>query len=173
MTKVEFTEKYRALENLLYRFAIKLTKSEAAAKDLLQETAMKAYTKRDSFSGTSKFKSWISTIMYNSFINNYRSRKRRLQLADNIVAKNSILNPDQKVVNNGYKNLIKADLDKHVEAIGDKSRAALKLHIQGYQYTEISEKLNIPTGTVKSRINYARKKARKSILQMGLYRQTA
>ena len=172
MTKQEFTRNYTTIENLLYRFAIKLTKSEARAKDLLQETALKAFTKRASFRGK-QFKSWISTILYNTFITDYRASQRRRKLAEHIKVSNIVAPAASETHNSGYLNLLKDDVETQLLKAGPKSRAALSLHTEGYAYKEISEELNVPLGTVKSRINYAREQAKTRIIQMGLSYQCA
>lgn len=171
MTNSEFTRKYQTIENLLFRFAIKLTKSEAKAKDLLQDTALKAYSKRESFKGN-QFKSWVSTIMYNTFINHYRAAKRRAKLVEHLQIKN-LMAPKRESTNKGYLKLLEDDVQKQIEAVGPKSKAALSLHTKGYAYKEISDELNIPIGTVKSRINYAREKAKTKIIRMGLTQRYA
>jgi len=172
MTTTEFTRNYTPLENLLFRFAIKLTKSEARAKDLLQDTALKAFTKRNSFKGK-QFKSWVSTIMYNTFISNYRSAKRRAKLVENIKVSSVIMSASSETRNIGYLQLLKDDVEAQIQSVGPKSRAALSLHTKGYAYKEISQELGVPLGTVKSRINYAREQAKTKILQMGLATQCA
>lgn len=172
MTKIEFEKSYEDVQDTMFRFAYKLTKSESAANDLLQETALKAYTKRKSFSRKSPFKSWFSTILYNNFINEYRKRTNRTKLENHVrTIKNLLPNPNQR--NNGYLKLVKEDIEKEISSVGPKCRKAFKMFIEGYQYKEISDKLNIPTGTVKSRINYARQIAKRRITNLGLYAQGA
>jgi len=162
MTKPEFTRLYSDVEIYLFRFAKKLTKSEFEAKDLVQETVLRAYNKKDSFRKSTSFKSWISTIMFHSFVSAYRKEKRQMnyrrEINDLLVIPVSTAHS-----NDGYHSLIQEDITVQLDVLSPKMRATFELHIQGYRYAEISDILEIPSGTVKSRINYARVQLRKCL----------
>jgi RNA polymerase sigma-70 factor (ECF subfamily) len=74
MNQVEFQRRWYELESLLFGFAMKLTRNKEEAKDLMQETVLKAYRNRDRFRINTNFKAWTTTIMRNTFINAYRKK---------------------------------------------------------------------------------------------------
>ena len=77
MTAIEFNHQLITLEEKLARFALSLTSNKDDAKDLLQETMLKAITYRDQFVQYTNLKAWTYTIMKNTFINNYRRNVRQ------------------------------------------------------------------------------------------------
>lgn len=163
MTNQEFIAKTDELNNLLFSFALRLTRSRQDAEDLMQETAIKAYKYRENFAEGTNFKSWISTIMRNTFINQYRKRKTRRHLnqpttevTENIVNKNI-------VANSGEQNLRMQEMKRMMDSIGKIYSVPFMMFYRGYEYQEIAEKLNIPIGTVKSRIFSARVKMKQLI----------
>jgi len=74
MTSTEFQEKFNNLHDLLFAFAMKLTRDTENAKDLMQETACRAFKHRMRFKTGTNFKAWCTTIMRNTFINDYRTK---------------------------------------------------------------------------------------------------
>ena len=163
MTNHEFTTKTNELNNLLYAFALRLTRSRQDAEDLLQETTIKAYKYRNNFAAGTNFKSWISTIMRNTFINQYRKAKTRRHLnhpttevTQNIVSRNV-------VANSGEQTLRMQEMQRMLDSIGRLYSVPFLLFYKGFEYQEIAEQLNIPIGTVKSRIFTARVKMKQMI----------
>jgi len=163
MTNQEFTAKTQELNNLLFAFALRLTRSRQDAEDLMQETQIKAYKYRDNFAEGTNFKSWISTIMRNTFINQYRKRKTRRHLnqpttevTENIISKNV-------VANSGEQNLRMQEMKRMMNSIGKIYSIPFMMFYRGYEYQEIARELNIPIGTVKSRIFSARVKMKAMI----------
>lgn len=158
MTNQEFNAKTQELNNLLFAFALRLTRSRQDAEDLMQETKIKAYKYRENFAPGTNFKSWISTIMRNTFINQYRKAKTRRHLnqpttevTENIISKNI-------VANSGEQNLRMQEMKRMMNSIGEIYSVPFMMFFNGYEYQEIARNLNIPIGTVKSRIFSARVK---------------
>lgn len=163
MTTQEFTSKTQEYNNLLFAFALRLTRSRQDAEDLVQETAIKAYRYRDSFAEGTNFKSWISTIMRNTFINNYRKAKTRSHLnyaTDEVTANIEVKNV---VANSGEQNLRMQEMKRMLNSMGEIYSVPFLMFYKGYEYQEIAEELNIPIGTVKSRIFSARVKMKQMI----------
>ncbi len=157
MSQIEFTQKYISLQTMLLNFAKQLTQNEEDARDLLQETALKAFKYRQKYRNDTNLSAWLMTIMRNTFINNYRKQKRRQVLNDR-TANNHLLNSGEATVRNkGEENATLSELEVVMEQVPAWAKVPLLMHIQGYQYDEIAEELDIPLGTVKSRIYYARK----------------
>jgi RNA polymerase sigma factor (sigma-70 family) len=158
MTALEFSRELIRLNDNMERFARRLTYNAEEAKDLLQDTYLKALTCRDQFVEFTNLNAWTYTIMKNTFINNYRKSVRENTAFDNSetlfllnnFAESPLLRPDSEVT---YKEII-SDID----ALEDKIKTPFRMHTEGYKYQEIAETLNVKIGTVKSRIFGARKK---------------
>ena len=163
MTAIEFNNSLISLEDSLERFALSLTSNRDEAKDLLQETYVKALTYRDKFEEFTNLKAWTYTIMKNTFINNYRKSKRENTTLDNtkdlfylnITRESPLMNPDSEFSHQ--------ELSRAVNSLDDEFRVPFLMHTEGYKYKEIAEKLNLKIGTVKSRIFFTRKKLMESL----------
>lgn len=162
MSPVEFNEKFNPLNDRLFGFAMRLTKNKEDAKDLMQETIFKAFRNRDRFRPGTNFKAWVSTIMRNSFINNYRKKKTRNQIEQpvddlQIAAGNKAIN------GNAYTSIMAKEILSMVDELSDLYAVPFMMHYQGYEYQEIAQNLSVPMGTIKSRIHTARKKLKDMI----------
>ena len=163
MTNQEFTSKTQELNNLLFAFALRLTRSRQDAEDLMQETTIKAFKYRDRFAEGTNFKSWISTIMRNTFINNYRKAKTRRHLNHTADEVTENIEVKTVVANSGEQNLRMQEMKRMLNSIGDLYSVPFLMFYKGYEYQEIAQHLNIPIGTVKSRIFSARVKMKQLI----------
>lgn len=146
------------LEKKLSRFAVSLTFDRDDAKDLLQETMLKAFTYRKQFVNHNNLKAWAYTIMKNTFINNYRRTLRQQTTLDS--SKNLyFLNQSRKIYDvepdSHYSAL---EINKLIDGLSDDLKVPFKLLLEGYKYKEISDMLDLKIGTVKSRIFFTRKK---------------
>ena len=135
-------------ENLqpLKIFALKLTGDAVRAEELLQETSIKVLLKADSFVYNSNFGGWASTIMHHTFLNE-RLRSSR----STAVANNTLFDGEYS---DSYVDI--KEITGAIETLPAEYRRAFSLYVDGYKYHEISDELNIPIGTVKSRIHAAR-----------------
>ena len=162
MTTVEFNERFDKLEQLLFAFAMKLTRNREEAKDLMQETIFRAYNNKDRFTLGTNFKAWMTTIMRNTFINNYRKKKTRNKVEQPI--EDFLFAIENKGVrNDGEGNIMMRELQGMVNSLKDGYRIPFMMFFRGYQYNEIAEHMNLPMGTVKSRIFFARKQLKEKI----------
>lgn len=163
MTSIEFQDKLSPIRDLLFAFALKLTRNQEDAKDLMQETLTRAYGNLHRFQSGTNFKAWVSTIMRNSFINNYRKKKTRNRVEkpvdDFLFAIESTF-----VSGNAHSEIMQKELTNIVDRLDEGYKTPFLMFFQGYHYNEISQQMNIPMGTVKSRIFFARKKL-KSMVQ--------
>lgn len=157
MTTSDFNKETNKIESLLFGFAMKLTRNKENAKDLMQETLMRCYDKRDRFQEGTNFKSWATTVMYNSYINHYRRAKTRNAVLKPVEDIGNISSANSKLGNPESKILLK-ELKSMVNTLGDIYKVPFQMFVKGYHYDEIAEQLNVPMGTIKSRIFYARKK---------------
>ena len=163
MTKFDFNQSFNALTPSLKSFAFNLTKDREEAKDLYQETAIRAITNRDKFKKGTNLKAWLFTIMKNIFINNYRKKSKTNTIMDN-TDNMYFLNSSSATINNGAgTNIMMEELSGMIKSLDDSIRIPFEMHYVGYKYQEIADQLNLPLGTVKSRIFFARKELKHMI----------
>jgi len=164
MSTVEFNTKFGQLSQALNAFAYNLTKNAEDAKDLFQETAFRAMSNRDKFNPGTNFKAWLLTIMKNIFINDYRKKVKAntiLDSTDNLFYLNSI---SKSISNSAESNIMMEELLIMVDKLDDSLKIPFQMHFDGFKYQEIADELDLPLGTVKSRIFFARKELKTMIL---------
>ncbi len=164
MTIVEFNGRLSDLTGMLQTFAYNLTKNSEEAKDLYQETAYRALANRDKFRPGTNFKAWMFTIMKNIFINNYRRKVKANTIIDTTDNQFYLNSGSYAVGNSAESELTLKELNALVAALDDNTRIPFLMHFEGYKYQEIADHLNLPLGTVKSRIFFARKELKERIL---------
>ena len=163
MTALEFNTRFEELRPTMFAFAMKLSRNTEDANDLMQETSFRAFRSLERFQDGTHFKSWISTILRNNFINEYRKRKTRNKIEAPVEeAFNTIANM-QTAVSNPQSIILIKELKDLISDLEDAYRIPFIMHYQGYAYDEIAENLNLKMGTVKSRIYYARKQMKGKI----------
>ena len=165
MTTVQFYNQISLLENQLLAFSIKLTSNMDDAKDLVQETTFKALKYRSKYSDNTNFKAWILTIMKNTFLNNYKRSKKILNTFQD-QSLDSVRSESMDQSTYGYIDL--KDINASINALEDLYKIPFQKFVEGYKYDEIAEQLNIPIGTVKSRIFFARKKLQTALSDYSL-----
>lgn len=155
----EFLPELRAL----YNFGYRLTLDEDDARDLVQETYLKAFRFIDSFRKGTNAKAWLFRILKNGFINEYRKKKKEPAKVDYQDIEN-IYNADEAT---GSMNA-ELRVESLQEELGDEISGALNTldedfrtvillcDVEGFKYEEIAEILDIPIGTVRSRLHRAR-----------------
>ena len=157
MSTIEFDSKFDFLTTPLNSFAYNLTKNQEDAKDLYQETAFRAMTNREKFRPGTNFKAWTFTIMKNIFINNYRKKVKRNTIIDTTDNQFFLNSGNNVVANEAGRNILMQELKKMIAELDDSIKTPFMLHYTGYKYQEIAKDLDLPLGTVKSRIFFARK----------------
>jgi len=157
MSTIEFYDALTNLESYLKSFAMSYTRNEEDAKDLTQETMLKAITYKDYYTPQTNFKAWVFTIMRNIFINQYRRKTKSNTIFDN--SKDMFLLTNAPGKSNMPENYMDGlELEKQIHKLDADYLEPFQMHFQGFKYKEIAEKLDIPIGTVKSRIFLARKR---------------
>ena len=162
METVNFKTEVLAIQDELLRFAFKLTNDPKEANDLLQETTLRALDNENEFTGATNFRGWMYTIMRNIFINNYRKQVRDqtfINYADNPYSKDIAF--DNTEATYDPKEIYRA-----VNRLPKEYRIPFSMHIAGFKYRDIAEKLNIPLGTVKSRIAFTRKRLQSELAEL-------
>jgi len=161
MTALEFNCYLDQVKPHLNRYAYMLTANCENARDLVQDTFFKALANQDKFRDDINFKAWTFTIMRNIFINNYRkgSKYRRIDHQ-----------PDHYSITQKYVSVDNPDggitmqqIAEAIDLLEYDYKMPLLMHVQGFKYHEIAQKLNLKMGTVKSRIFLSRKKLGQSL----------
>jgi len=158
MTSLEFNHKLISLEDNMERFALSLTYNTEKAKDLLQETYLKALTYKDKYTEVANFKAWAFTIMKNTFINNYRKSVRENTIFFKIENLSLLTNLQESQLERPDSEIASGEINNEIEALDDEFKIPFRMHAEGYKYKEIAQSLNLKIGTVKSRIFFARRK---------------
>ena len=160
---MEFNHKLISMEDRLERFALSLTSDREAAKDLLQETYLKALSSKDKFIEFTNFEAWAYTIMKNTFINNYRKAVRQNTIVDTTKDLYYLNNSREAINEKPDSTFQQKEINKHINALQDELKVPFLMHTKGYKYKEIADELNLKIGTVKSRIFFTRKKLMESL----------
>lgn len=162
MSDQEFSIYFDQIEDLLFGFAIQLTRDREEAKELLQETAVRAYCNIHRFTVGSNFKAWCSTIMRNYFINRYHQKKTRNRVECSL--EDMLPTLENKLITfNIHTNMRHKELLEIISKLSEIYRVPFMMHYKGYEYKEIASSLKVPIGTVKSRIHYARTRLKKHL----------
>ncbi|MFW5872603.1 MAG: RNA polymerase sigma factor [bacterium] len=158
MTAAEFNQKIIDLQPSLERFALSLTTNQEEAKDLVQETYLKAITYRDKFIHYTNLKAWLFTILKNTFINTYRKAVRENTAVDQTPDLYYLNQTKDRYVPTPDSNISQEEIIKKIDELEEEFRIPFVMHTSGFKYKEIADTLNLKIGTVKSRIFFTRKK---------------
>jgi len=138
-------------------FALTLTRDNESARDLLQETLLRALINREKYHVGTNIKAWLYTIMRNIFINDYRKSKKYTIVKDD-TPNEILLNSKQSIVsNNAETGLALKDIQASIHQLPVIYKDPFVLYYEGYKYNEIASLYKEPLGTIKSRIHFARK----------------
>lgn len=167
MTQFEFSLMVEREASPLRNYAYQLTRNVEDANDLVQETMLKAFTYHNRFMEGTNLKGWLYTIMKNSFINNYRRLVKRNTFIDSTDNTYYLDAPSHVTINEGEIKFLKKDLAEAIETLPPDLKKTFTMNVKGFKYHEIAEVLNIPIGTVKTRIFVARRILRKRLKSYG------
>jgi len=158
-----FEEEFMPHINSMYNFAYRLTLDEDDAKDLLQDTYLKAFRFIDSFQQGTNAKAWLFRILKNSFINDYRKRSKEPSKVDYQEVENYYnsedvdrqITPDLRVET--LQDMIGDEISNALNSLDVDFRTVIILcDLEGFKYDEMAKILDIPIGTVRSRLHRAR-----------------
>ncbi len=162
----------------LYSAALRMTRNAADAEDLVQETFLKAYRSFHTFAEGSNLRAWLYRILTNTFINTYRSKQRRpdesdiadvedLYLYRRLPAMESAI-ASRSAEDQLFDLFTDGEVKGALEALPENFRLPVLLaDVEGFSYKEIAEMLDIPIGTVMSRLHRGRKAMQKSLFDYG------
>jgi RNA polymerase sigma-70 factor (ECF subfamily) len=160
----------QAMEHMpsLYAAAVRMTRNRADAEDLVQETYLRAYRGFGGFQEGTNLRAWLFRILTNTFINSYRAKQRRPQEADVEDVEDLFLYHRLPAVEEATRSrsaeidVLERITDSEVKAAIDDLPEQFRLpvylaDVEGFAYKEIAEMLDIPIGTVMSRLHRGRK----------------
>jgi RNA polymerase sigma-70 factor, ECF subfamily len=165
----------------LYSGALRMTRNRADAEDLVQETYLKAYRSYGSFADGTNLRAWLFRIMTNTFINSYRAKQRRPDETDLGDVEDLYLYRNIGTIQNAslgrsaeeslMEMLPDDEVKQALENLPDNFRLPVILaDVEGFSYKEIAEMLEIPIGTVMSRLHRGRKAMQKALHEFALQR---
>ena len=164
-----FSEEALPLLDQLYGGALRMTRNPQDAEDLVQETYLKAFNAFGSFKEGTNLKAWMYRIMTNAYINTYRKKQRRpLETsAENVTDRQLYTTSShdstglQSAEVEALRNMPDAAIADAMNSLNDDYRMVVYLSdVEGLAYKEIAEALDIPIGTVMSRLHRGRKQLR-------------
>jgi RNA polymerase sigma-70 factor, ECF subfamily len=177
--KREFEELFLPLLDNLYSIALRMTRNEKDAEDLVQETYLKAFRFFHRFERGTNARAWALTILTNTFRTRYRKKKQEPAMVDFEAVENFCLADEMvkeitasdksearsaDIVTSVLKDYVSDDIIEALENVPEQFRIAVLLSdVEGFSYQEISEILGISVGTVKSRIFRGRKILQKQL----------
>lgn len=158
----------------LYAAAMRLTRNPSDAEDLVQETFLKAYRAYSTFEAGTNLRAWLYRILTNTFINNYRRDTRRPQETDlgdledlylfRRLSRDTSTSETSSAEDQLLDGLVESDIKEAIEALPENFRMVVLLaDLEGFSYKEIAEILDIPIGTVMSRLHRGRKALQRAL----------
>lgn len=163
MKTLDFNSMLTTHRSSLKMFALHFTHDTDDANDLVQDTLVKAITYYSKFKEGTNIKGWLYTIMKNTFINNYKKLVRINSFvikADDISSANLMYSSTQ---NQAEPKFMMDDIQNALRKLPDTYYVPFTMYFEGYKYSEISEHLALPIGTVKTRIHVARQLIKKHL----------
>ena len=172
--KAHFADQAMGYMGSLYSAALRMTRNPADAEDLVQETYLKAYRAFGTFQEGTNLKSWLYKILTNTFINNYRAKRRRpaeteLDDVEDLYLYRRLGGNQATSLGRSAEDLVldrftESEVKTAVESLPEAFRLAVLLaDVEGFSYKEIAEILEVPIGTVMSRLHRGRRALEKAL----------
>jgi len=172
--QANFTEEALQYNRQLYSAAMRMTRNPADAEDLVQETYLKAYRAYHTFTEGTNLKAWLYRILTNTYINKYRKDARRPNEVDlgtvedlylyRRIGSEASAEASRTTEERVLDGLVESDIKEAVEELPETFRMPVLLaDLEGFSYKEIAEILDIPIGTVMSRLHRGRKAMQKRL----------
>jgi RNA polymerase sigma-70 factor, ECF subfamily len=179
--RATFVDQTMPFMDSLYSAALRMTRNSADAEDLVQETYLKAYRGFDSYTEGTNLKAWLYRILTNTFINTYRSRKRRPEEQELDDAEDFYLyrrlggieaaQMGRSAEDEMFEWFTDTEVKDALESLPEQFRMAVLLaDVEGFSYKEIAEILDIPIGTVMSRLHRGRRGLQKRLYEFAVER---
>jgi RNA polymerase sigma-70 factor (ECF subfamily) len=174
--QADFADQAMEFMDALYSAALRMTRNPADAEDLLQETYLRAYRGFGGFKEGTNLKAWMYRILTNSYINTYRSKKRRPQETElddieELFLYRKLGGPASLLLGRSAEDelldwVTDTEVKDALEALPEQYRMTVLLaDVEGFAYKEIAEILDVPIGTVMSRLHRGRKALQKELYE--------
>lgn len=171
--RADFADDAMGLMSSLYSAAMRMTRNPADAEDLVQETYLRAYRGYEGFKAGTNLKAWMYRILTNAYLNDYRKKQRRPAETDLETVEDLYLyrrlGPDAGKLGRSVEDelaglFVDHEVKQAVEGLPDHYRIPILLaDVEGFAYAEIAEILDVPIGTVMSRLHRGRKQLQKRL----------
>ena len=171
-----FQEDALPLLDSLYGAALRMTRNPQDAEDLVQETMLRAYRAFDRFEAGTNLKAWLFRILTNAYINTYRKRQREPQKVSADEVEEFDLYRELKNHDTQFEatpesivldSLVDSDITDAIDDLPEQFRLAVVLSdIEGFTYAEMAEIMDVPMGTVMSRLHRGRKALQKRLWEL-------
>ena len=176
-----FAEDAMPYMNQLFATAMRMTRNRADAEDLVQETYLKGYRAYERFEAGTNLRAWLFRILTNNYINTYRKKQRRPNQTDledvqdlylyRRLGGSELASIGRSAEDELFDQITDTDIVEALEGLPDQYRTAVMLaDIEGFAYKEIAEILDVPIGTVMSRLHRGRKKLQEQLYSFGVER---
>ncbi|MFB0902668.1 MAG: sigma-70 family RNA polymerase sigma factor [Acidimicrobiales bacterium] len=164
--------------NQLFATAMRMTRNRADAEDLVQETFLKGYRAYERFEAGTNLRAWLFRILTNSYINTYRKKQRRPNLTDledvqdlylyRRLGGNELATIGRSAEDQLFDHITDSTITDALDELPEQYRTAVMLaDVEGFAYKEIAEILDIPIGTVMSRLHRGRKRLQEQLYEFG------
>ncbi len=168
----DFEEEIIPHLDAMYNFALRLTSEREGAEDLVQDTIVKAFRFFSSYENGTNAKAWLFRILKNSYINNYRKKSKQPSQVDydEIASFYETIRADRTdtsdLENRMYRDLIDDDISLALEQLPEDFRTVVLLcDIEDFTYEEIANMLDVPIGTIRSRLHRGRNLLKSQLLE--------
>lgn len=162
----------------LFATAMRMTRNRSDAEDLVQETYLKAYRAYERFEEGTNLRAWLFRILTNNYINTYRKKQRRPQESDlgeiqdlylyRRLGGEQMSQRSQSAEDALFEEITDQVILDALDTLPDQYRTAVLLaDVEGFAYKEISEILEVPIGTVMSRLHRGRKRLQEQLYEFG------
>jgi len=163
MKNITFNHQINTHQSSLRSFAIRFTQNIEDANDLVQDTLLKAIRYSELYKEGTNLRGWLYTIMRNTYINDYRRQSKKLSIIsteEELTSAHLLKSSTNNQVENKFLN---DDIFKALQMLEPAYYTPFMKYFEGFKYHEIAEELDIPIGTVKTRIHMARQVLKKAL----------
>ena len=156
-------ERLVGIQDNLLNFAYMLTSNRDDAYDLLQDTTLKVLDNQEKYTDNENFKGWAFTIMRNIFINDYRKSVRDRTYGDHTEGEFHLNQPREEAYESTEDAYDLKEIRRIIHKLPREYKMPFSLHLRGFKYREIADRLHLPLGTVKSRIFFTRQRLQREL----------
>ena len=163
MSTEEFNNSIISHEKSLINLAKKFTTDSNEVYDLVQETFYRALKNKEKYTPNTNIIGWLYTIMKNTFINQFRKRKKMIMIREDETGLSPLHFIETTSIPSAISQLSYAEIQAQIDHLQDSVKEPLLMYTNGHKYTEIAEEIGVPLGTVKNKIFLARQELKRRL----------